>query len=91
MPEDFLAAEAEAIRSAPRWKRYIWALQHHEKPLGFVVALAGYATTPAEEMTFAAAEATPQDGPKASRRLRRSGISVALLHDTEIAISSSPS
>lgn len=45
-------------------------------PLGFVVSLAGYATTPAEEMTFAEPEAAPAgvpvvtaDPPKATEQL----------------------
>lgn len=32
-------------------------------PLGFVVSLAGYATTPAEEMTFAEPDAAPAESP----------------------------
>jgi len=33
-------------------------------PLGFVITLAGYETTPAEEMTFAEAEPVPEKKPK---------------------------
>lgn len=37
-------AEAEAIRHAPRWRRIVWALQHHDQPVRFVIGRALMAT-----------------------------------------------
>ena len=35
--ESALAAEAEAIRSAPRLKRCLWGLRHHDRPVQFLI------------------------------------------------------
>ena len=75
-PEAFRSAGLRSLhvfarRHSADYARWRWGMAQTRAtskalkgPLGFVISLAGYQTTPAEEMTFIEADTAPQPAPK---------------------------